>query len=92
MEELIDELRDELSRKASERRIHKVLVKMKFSDFTRITREGLGDVPDREAFQSLLKKAWDAGNGKAVRLLGCGVRFAEEDDEEREDPQGQLDL
>jgi DNA polymerase-4 len=92
MEELIDELREELSRKASERRIHKVLVKMKFSDFTRISREGLGNAPDRGAFQSLLKKAWDAGNGKSVRLLGCGVRFAEEDDEEGEDPQGRLEL
>lgn len=91
MDELIDELQDELNRKASDRRIHKVLVKMKFADFTRITREGLGTTPDREAFHSLLKKAWDSGNGKSVRLLGCGVRFAAED-EEREDPQGVLDL
>ncbi len=87
LEELIDELREDLHRKASERRIHKVLVKVKFADFTRITREQLGRAPDHGAFLSLLKKAWAAGRGRPVRLLGCGVRFAMEAEETEEDPQ-----
>jgi len=74
---LIGELGDELQQKASDREIRKVFVKMKFADFTRITRECMVDTPSPEAFHALLESAWNAGNGKPVRLLGSGVRFAE---------------
>ncbi len=76
MDELVDELREDLRTKASDRAIHKVLVKVKFADFTRITRECVAAEPERELFHGLLRKAWDFG-GKSVRLLGAGVRFAE---------------
>ncbi len=91
MDELVDELVDELHDKASDRTIRKVFVKMKFADFTRVTRECLGAAPAREMFHALLAAAWTAGDGKAVRLLGSGVRFAEAEHEE-DDPQGVLDL
>jgi len=74
---LVEELREELRLKAADRAIRKVLVKVKFSDFTRITRECSATTPEVDLFHGLLKKAWEHG-GKSVRLLGAGVRFAEE--------------
>ncbi len=91
MEELLAELLEELRGKAADRSIRKVFVKMKFADFTRITRECLSVEPARETFLALLETAWAAGEGKAVRLLGSGVRFAEAE-HERDDPQGMLNL
>jgi len=82
MDDLIAELHEELRSKAAHRAIRKVFVKMKFSDFTRITREGLAPEPGRDAFQPLLEAAWRSGEGRPVRLLGCGVRFAESTDQE----------
>lgn len=90
LDTLLDELHEELRAKAADRRIHKVLVKMKFADFTRITRECLAAAPDREAFHRLLQAAWEAGGGRPVRLLGAGVRFAAVSD--TEDPQAVFDL
>ncbi len=66
-------------------------MKMKFSDLNCITREGLGDSPDRDAFHSLLKKPGNSGMEKPVRLLGCGVQFMGKTTR-REDPQTLLDL
>ena len=48
--------------------------KVKFSDFTRTTKECLSSNPTRETFQALLNEAYARG-GKSVRLLGVGVRF-----------------
>ncbi len=90
LDELIDELVDDLRRKATERKIRKVVVKMKFADFTRITRECLSLVPARETFHQLLETAWRSGDGKPVRLLGAGVRFAEVNDDETSATQGML--
>lgn len=91
LDELLDELIGDLRGKAADRSIRKVFVKMKFADFTRITRECLSAAPDREVFRSLLAAAWAAGGGRPVRLLGSGVRFAEAEHEEG-DPQGELDF
>jgi DNA polymerase-4 len=91
MDELLDELIADLRGKAADRAIRKVFVKMKFADFTRITRECLSPAPDREVFQTLLAAAWAAGAGRPVRLLGSGVRFAEAESGE-DDPQGELDF
>jgi DNA polymerase-4 len=91
LEELIAELEKELRDKAADRSIRKVFVKMKFADFTRITRECQSAEPARDTFFALLETAWNAGDGKAVRLLGTGVRFADAGDEV-DDPQRMLDL
>jgi DNA polymerase IV len=93
MDELVSELHDDLrGSKVSDRRIRKALVKMKFADFTRITRECISAEPTRETFQTLLETAWTAGGNKPVRLLGSGVRFAEVADERRVAEQPFLDL
>jgi DNA polymerase-4 len=89
MDTLVDELQDELRGKAADRRIRKVFVKVKFADFTRITRECLSAEPARATFQALLEEAY-ASAGKPVRLLGSGVRFAET--ESGESPQRWLDF
>ena len=73
---LVADLEIELQHKASERQIRKAFVKVKFSDFTRTTKECLSSHPTRQTFQSLLDEAYARG-GKSVRLLGVGVRFAD---------------
>ena len=67
--------------------IKSLVVKLKFSDFTRTTAErtpgpvegggGIDQVMDAERYRELLAEAWDRGNGRAVRLIGLGVRFAD---------------
>ncbi|HEY5704938.1 MAG TPA: DNA polymerase IV [Terrimicrobiaceae bacterium] len=74
IDELITDLESELRQKAPERPIRKAFVKVKFSDFTRTTKECLSSRPTRETFQALLDDAYTRG-GKSVRLLGVGVRF-----------------
>jgi len=76
MDDLIAELQKELRGKAADRRIRKIFVKMKFADFTRITRECLATEPARGTFHALLETAWRSADGRPVRLLGTGVRFA----------------
>jgi DNA polymerase-4 len=88
LDTLWHDLVEELRGKAADRPIRGVVVKMKFADFTRITREAQAARPDREMFEPLLASAWEAGSGRAVRLLGCGVRFGEP----TSDPQGWLDF
>ena len=77
---LVADLEIELQHKASERQVRKAFVKVKFSDFTRTTRECLTSHPTRQTFQLLLDEAYARG-GKSVRLLGVGVRFEEQTEE-----------
>ncbi|MFN2507731.1 MAG: DNA polymerase IV [Chthoniobacterales bacterium] len=74
--ELFEELAAELAQKAADRLITKIFVKLKFSDFTRTTVERAGLPVSPENFRMLLHEGF-ARTGKAVRLLGVGVRFAE---------------
>ena len=85
LDKLVDELEQELRAKALERPVHKALVKIKFADFTRTTKECIAPHPTRETYRALLAEAY-ARNHRPVRLLGAGVRFAEADTEE---PSGQ---
>lgn len=87
--ELVEELFQELKTKADDRRIRKAVVKVKFADFTRTTRECVSPAPDLATYQTLLTEA-RARKPQPVRLLGAGVRFAEEDEEPEEDPQQEL--
>lgn len=73
--ELVEELEAELKRKASDRTIIKIFVKLKFSDFTRTTVERAGREATLLEFRLLLDEGF-ARTGKSVRLLGVGVRFA----------------
>lgn len=81
-EELIrqhDEMIDDIRKSAPDRKIAKLLVKLKFSDFQRTTAEMPGQQPDIKHYLKLLSDAWGR-SGKPVRLLGIGVRFAESEE------------
>jgi DNA polymerase-4 len=86
LEELFADLMADLAQKETTRTIRKIFVKLKFADFTRTTAERAGLEPSLSAFRSLLAEAV-ARTGKAVRLIGVGVRFAE-----RETGEAQLPL
>jgi DNA polymerase-4 len=60
--------------------IQKLFVKVKFADFTRTTAECLGSKPDLLKYRQLLVEAQQR-RVQPVRLLGLGVRFAEEREE-----------
>ena len=81
MDAMIVELESELKLKASQRQVRKAFVKVKFADFTRTTKECLSAHPTRETFHALLGEAYLRG-GRDVRLLGVGVRFEEEAEED----------
>jgi DNA polymerase-4 len=89
LDELIPEVEDEVRLKASDRQVRKAFVKVKFEDFTRTTKECVEAHPTRETWQRLLEEAFRRG-GKAVRLLGVGVRFSDITEDDGED--GQLEL
>jgi DNA polymerase-4 len=73
--ELFEELMADLDQKESTRRITKIFVKLKFSDFSRTTIERAGLAPSLDQFRSLLAEGFSR-TGKSVRLIGLGVRFA----------------
>lgn len=91
MDELVGELEEELRGKAPDRRIHKAFVKVKFSDFTRTTKECVCAQPTREIYQNLLAEARERSS-KPVRLLGAGVRFSEGEEEDGGAAQQWLDF
>ncbi|MCK9588180.1 MAG: DNA polymerase IV [Terrimicrobiaceae bacterium] len=90
MDELVAELLEEVRAKAADRRIHKAFVKIKFADFSHTTREGLHPNPTPGIYRTLLAEARNRSH-QAIRLLGAGVRFAEEAGES-EDSQQWLDF
>jgi DNA polymerase-4 len=77
---LCREMQEEIQLKASKRKIRKAFVTIKFSDFSRTTKECLCSQPSEAIYRTLLG---DAFRRKAlpIRLLGTGVRFAEEEEE-----------
>jgi len=83
--ELFEELMADLDQKEAARKITKIFVKLKFSDFTRTTIERAGLAPSLDQFRSLLTEAF-ARTGKSVRLIGLGVRFASSEQNETQLP------
>ncbi|MCX8237364.1 MAG: DNA polymerase IV [Akkermansiaceae bacterium] len=65
----------------SEQEIKSRVVKLKFEDFTQTTAEKAGGAMDEEIYEELLRLAWSRGEGKSVRLLGVGVKFATDEDQ-----------
>jgi DNA polymerase IV len=76
---LIDLLRQRVKRANADRNIHKLFVKIRFADFQRTTAEAVSSTLDTTLCGKLLETAHRRG-GRAVRLLGVGVRLNEEDD------------
>ena len=81
LETLAEELLVEWKTKAADRRVRKAFVKIKFADFTRTTRECVCLAPNPAVFQQLLAQA-HGRKSLPVRLLGTGVRFEMEGDED----------
>ena len=65
----------------AENEVKSRVVKLAFADFTQTTAEKAGSVMDEETYEELLRLAWERGNGKSVRLLGVGVKFATDEDQ-----------
>jgi DNA polymerase-4 len=78
--QLYEELMAELAQKEPKRAVTKIFLKLKFNDFTRTTVERAGLGLSLESFQTLLTEGF-ARTGKPVRLIGVGVRFAEEEEQ-----------
>lgn len=90
--ELLEDLAVQAAKDDDARGIHKLFVKVKFTDFTHTTVECLGQSPELECFRRLLAEGWQRGRGRHVRLLGAGVRFAASAVDEEPAGHGQLEL
>jgi DNA polymerase-4 len=87
LEELRKQVAEAVGAEHGDRTVKSLVVKLKFADFTGTTAErargmpvsGLegGEVLDPEVYRELLAEGWSRGEGKAVRLIGAGVRFAD---------------
>ena len=87
MEGLRKGVAESVAAKHSDRVVKALVVKLKFADFTQTTAERgavrttdaptVDEILDSEAYRELLAEAWSRGNGKAVRLIGAGVRFSD---------------
>lgn len=76
LERLFGELCADLKERAGGRGVERLFVKLTFADFSRTSVERAGRVPSRAAYEALLEEGFRRG-GKAVRLIGIGVRFSE---------------
>ncbi len=77
LSELIAEFRGRFERAREARPVHKAVVKIKFADFSQTTAERVSSAPDEAVWLALLDEGF-ARRQRAVRLLGVGVRFAED--------------
>jgi len=78
LDPLLQDLQTDLAKHRDLPPIHKLFIKLKFSDFQSTTRECLGNTLERATFTRLLREAFER-SPKAVRLLGIGVRFVDPD-------------
>jgi DNA polymerase-4 len=78
------DLRRDLTKAGESRPIRKVFVKLKFANFTRTTVECVATEAALPILNTLLEQGFRRGAGLPVRLLGAGVRFAEEAGEPRQ--------
>jgi DNA polymerase-4 len=76
--DLFEELIADLKRTGGQDRVKAVFVKIRFADFTRTTVERAGLPLEVESFLRLLREGLQRKD-LAVRLLGLGVRFSEEE-------------
>lgn len=83
LKKLHDELARALKGKSGQRAIHKIFVKLKFSDFRQTTRECVDKEFSFPVLRRLLDEAY-ARSDEGIRLLGAGVRFREDPSENTE--------
>jgi DNA polymerase IV len=82
---IAEEMLADVRQKAADRRIRNAFVTVKFSDFTRTTKQCVCPEPSTRVFLGLLAEAYRR-KPLPVRLLGTGVQFCEAND----DPQQEL--
>lgn len=73
LERLIPELTTRSEKHLETRKISKLGVKVKFSNFVQTTKEIKHNMMDEVIFESLLNEAILRGNGKSIRLLGVHI-------------------
>src|SRR3990167_1791290 len=74
---IADEMLEDLRIKEPHRHIRKAFIKIKYSDFTRTTKECICLTPNASVYKDLLAQAYTRKN-LPIRLLGTGVRFSTE--------------
>lgn len=79
--ELFEEIMNDLNKTEGEARIKSVFIKIRFADFSRTTVERVGLPLTIESFLMLLREGLKRKT-LAVRLLGLGVRFADQEEQE----------
>jgi len=84
MENLLPSLQERAAKHIVQRKIDKLGVKIKFSDFRQTTKEHKSDVINPQVFLALLQEAWERRNGKDARLLGLYIGFADQQDESQQ--------
>ena len=80
LEEQREEIAESLRTNHPNRSVKALVVKLKFADFVQTTAERAHGEIDAGIYEELLGEAWERGNGREVRLIGAGVRFADPDD------------
>jgi DNA polymerase-4 len=75
MRSLLEGLMEDLAKHHVDRVVRGLVVKLKFSDFTRTTAERAHPKIDEAIFEELLTEAWKRGEGRPVRLIGVALRF-----------------
>ena len=79
-------LQERIQRAKVQRDIRKLFIKIRFADFRHTTVECLGTAPNAQQFSKLIEVGYQR-RAMPVRLLGVGVRLAEEKAEENPDMQ-----
>ena len=80
--ELFVSLKSRLNRMNRAHRTTKSFVKVKFNDFSTTTVEKIGTTAEIQVYENLLREALGRKN-LAVRLLGIGVRFIDEREDDK---------
>lgn len=81
IEKLIPELITRSEKHLETRKISKLGVKVKFSNFVQTTKEIKHNMMDEAVFETLLNEAILRGNGKSIRLLGVHIGLENEPSE-----------
>ena len=86
LQQMQESIQETLETKYRNRTVRSLVIKLKFSDFTRTTAERAHPTLDKIIYITLLQEAYTRGKGKPIRLFGIGVRLADEKD----DPQMEM--
>ncbi len=81
MAEMVEEVKKSVEKKYSDRGVKSMVIKLKFDDFSQTTIERVATAPDFKLGKELLIEGWKRGGQKSVRLLGVGVKLADEGDD-----------